>query len=334
MWAVNNLRKWLHHFNQSPLLFRFFMFASTTVFFFGVIIHLIEPETFTSIFNGVWWAIVTSSTIGYGDFVPSTITGKVVAILLIIVGAGFVTTYFVTLSSATIERLQLKLNGGTTYMGANHLVIVGWNERSKALITHYTKYKDRTQIVLIDNSVEQNPFPHERITFIKGKPYNDDTLQRAKVASANQILITANQHLDEADSDKEVVLTILSAKGLGEDVYCIAEILTNEQVKNAERAGADEIVRTNEQTSNLILNTLSSHGMSKSIESLLQEEDISHIHLEKMHEEWETKSFEELQSDFLKKRKIVIGIKRDEINLINPAPGLYLMAGDELILIS
>ncbi|QPC47327.1 potassium channel family protein [Mangrovibacillus cuniculi] len=328
------MKKWLHHFNQLPLLARFFTFAASMVVIFGVLVHLIEPTTFPTIFDGIWWAIVTTSTIGYGDFVPATFTGKFIAIILIVVGAGFVTTYFVTLSSATIARLQQKLNGGTSYMGKNHIVLVGWNERSKALISHYTKYKDNTQIVLIDNTAEENPFPHERITFIKGKPYNDETLQRANVASASQMVITANQHLDEADSDKEVVLTILSAKGIGENVYCIAEILTNEQVKNAQRAGADEIVRTNEQTSNLIINTLSSHGMSKSIESLLQEEDVSHIHLELINTEWETKSFEELQSHFLKERKIVIGIKRDEINLINPAPGLYLMNGDELILIS
>lgn len=40
--------------------------------------------------EALWWAIVTSTTVGYGDISPHTIIGKISAILLMFVGVGFI----------------------------------------------------------------------------------------------------------------------------------------------------------------------------------------------------------------------------------------------------
>lgn len=47
--------------------------------FSGNLIYMLEPENFHSAFDGAWWSLVTMSTVGYGDYVPHTFTGKVVA---------------------------------------------------------------------------------------------------------------------------------------------------------------------------------------------------------------------------------------------------------------
>jgi len=52
----------------------------------GNIIYTLEPETFSSAFEGAWWGIVTMTTVGYGDVVPHTLAGRTIAVLLMVVG--------------------------------------------------------------------------------------------------------------------------------------------------------------------------------------------------------------------------------------------------------
>ena len=52
----------------------------------GNLIYLIEPETFRNAFEGLWWSLVTMSTVGYGDLVPHTVIGKVLGGFLILTG--------------------------------------------------------------------------------------------------------------------------------------------------------------------------------------------------------------------------------------------------------
>ena len=49
-----------------------------------------QPEAFGSIFSSMWWAIVTLTTIGYGDVYPVTVGGRVFAALVAFVGVGII----------------------------------------------------------------------------------------------------------------------------------------------------------------------------------------------------------------------------------------------------
>ncbi len=52
----------------------------------GNLIFMLEPQTYSNAFEGVWWSVVTMSTVGYGDFVPQTAAGKMLATCLIMSG--------------------------------------------------------------------------------------------------------------------------------------------------------------------------------------------------------------------------------------------------------
>ena len=62
------------------------VFLMSGVMIFASIIHYTEPENFTSIPIGIWWALVTMTTVGYGDRVPNSIGGYVIGCLSVIGG--------------------------------------------------------------------------------------------------------------------------------------------------------------------------------------------------------------------------------------------------------
>jgi voltage-gated potassium channel len=52
--------------------------------------RIVEPETFKSFPGACWWAIQTVSTVGYGDDVPQTTLGRIVATAVMLFGMAFV----------------------------------------------------------------------------------------------------------------------------------------------------------------------------------------------------------------------------------------------------
>ena len=58
---------------------------------FGYVFYLTEPEV-NSFGDGIWWALVTVTTVGYGDITPSTTLGRFVASALMFLGLGLIAT--------------------------------------------------------------------------------------------------------------------------------------------------------------------------------------------------------------------------------------------------
>lgn len=77
------------------------------VIVFGIVEHLVDPDTFPNIWLGMWWALQTVTTVGYGDIVPASTAGKLFASILLLGGlsllavvTGVVTSAFVTQAQA------------------------------------------------------------------------------------------------------------------------------------------------------------------------------------------------------------------------------------------
>jgi len=69
----------------------------------GLLMAAIEP-TVTSPWDGIWWAWVTVTTVGYGDIVPTTAAGKMFGALLILLGVGLFSLMTASFSSFFIGR--------------------------------------------------------------------------------------------------------------------------------------------------------------------------------------------------------------------------------------
>lgn len=67
-----------------------------------------QPEAFSSIFHSFWWAIVTLTTVGYGDIYPITVGGKVFTFFVVIIGVGIVTIPAGIVASALSKAREIE----------------------------------------------------------------------------------------------------------------------------------------------------------------------------------------------------------------------------------
>lgn len=67
-----------------------------------------QPAVFTSIFDSLWWAIITLTTVGYGDTYPITVGGKMFTFLILLIGLGIVAIPTGIISSALTKSIDSK----------------------------------------------------------------------------------------------------------------------------------------------------------------------------------------------------------------------------------
>ena len=68
--------------------------------------RLVEPETFGSFGEACWWALQTVSTVGYGDTVPETGGGRVIAGALMLLGVAFVPAITSIVVAVLVAQVQ------------------------------------------------------------------------------------------------------------------------------------------------------------------------------------------------------------------------------------
>jgi voltage-gated potassium channel len=72
----------------------------------GLLMRLTDPHAFPNVGLGLWWAIQTTTTVGYGDVVPHSVAGRIVAAFVMIVGIGFITVSTAAITSAFLEAAR------------------------------------------------------------------------------------------------------------------------------------------------------------------------------------------------------------------------------------
>jgi voltage-gated potassium channel len=87
-------------------------FWIVAVVVFGVVERLIDPATFHTVWLGIWWAIETVTTVGYGDVVPDQPAGKVIAGFLMLGGLSLLSVVTAAITSGFVSRAQALRRAG------------------------------------------------------------------------------------------------------------------------------------------------------------------------------------------------------------------------------
>jgi voltage-gated potassium channel len=141
------LRRRLEAFRRAPLSVRNAMgviVAATlvSVIIGGVLIRVVDPEEFPDLGTGLWWALQTVTTVGYGDVTPENNAGRLVGALFLLEAIAFVTIVTAVITSSFVERARQERIADIETAGA-----VG-AEQVVAQLSEITSRLDRIQQTL------------------------------------------------------------------------------------------------------------------------------------------------------------------------------------------
>jgi voltage-gated potassium channel len=70
----------------------------------GVLMRAFDHEEYSSVWVGMWWAIQTVTTVGYGDVTPQHISGRVIAVVVMLQGIAFLAIITAAITSTFVAR--------------------------------------------------------------------------------------------------------------------------------------------------------------------------------------------------------------------------------------
>ena len=112
--ALNSIcevfRKKMHEI-AAALLFVLFLLVIASLLIYHAE-HDAQPDKFTNAFSGLWWAVATLTTVGYGDIYPVTALGRFFGAVIAIMGIGMVAVPTGILSAGFVEVLEKKTKNG------------------------------------------------------------------------------------------------------------------------------------------------------------------------------------------------------------------------------
>ncbi|MBR1764951.1 MAG: ion transporter [Ruminococcus sp.] len=95
--------------------------------------HIAQPEVFDNAFSGMWWSISTLLTVGYGDIYPITVVGKIMAIIIALLGVGVVAIPTGIISAGFVELYSRNEHSDSRFEDVSKIGEIQIDEHSELL---------------------------------------------------------------------------------------------------------------------------------------------------------------------------------------------------------
>lgn len=248
-------------FEEDRLLFVFaFSVLGTETIVGGISLWLAEREVVgaqvTTLGEGLWWALVTLTTVGYGDYAPVSDVGRGIGAVLMIGGmttlalfAGIVGHSLVH-AVLSIREEQFRMSG---YV--NHIVVCGYEAGSQLLLRELTNEidLDERKVVLFADHDRPRDVPPEFL-WVRGDPTKESELDKVRLTHASSAILVGARSKPPQQADAVTILTLFTMRSYlaahpatesrERPLHIVAEILDSENVAHARSAGANEVIES------------------------------------------------------------------------------------------
>ena len=300
----------------------------------GIAIYVFEQnenENIESIFDALYWALITISTVGYGDISPVTPEGRVVSMLIIVSGIAmisFVTSVIVSSFSEKLDELKEnriieELNKKDEFM-----IICGYGQMTRMFLRYYAKEYTNRYIVIENDKEKVDKAIKEGYKAIHEDASKHDVIKRFNLQYSNITLLALT------GNDIANIYITLNAKSLSRKIKVIARARTEKMIKKYQLAGADSIVRPNIIADRMLYTAITQPVMYKAIYAILTGKNMAlldEVNLAQS-ELLVGKTIEELE--FKKQKLLCIGLQRAGEGgafIFNPAVKTTLEESDILL---
>ncbi|MFP4169612.1 MAG: NAD-binding protein [Methanomassiliicoccales archaeon] len=209
-----------------------------TVLFGAVGFYLVEEQV-SDLSEAFYLTLVTMTTVGYGDIVPVTPVGRVIASVVMVTGIGTAFYFFQSLFGLVVSqslREELGLPQRKTKL-KDHFIVVGYGNVGKQIIEQLRSKNER--FIVIENDEERvERMVGEDIPVIEGDASDDNVLIRANIQGALGIITTLTDPMN--------VIVVISAKMINPDIQVVSKVDDYRNVIKLRKAGADSIVNCQE----------------------------------------------------------------------------------------
>jgi len=323
---VRNIKSKLREFYQlvAEARLHYTLLAMLVLMVFGgLVVWLIEgPDTFPTVFDALWWAIVTMTTVGYGDFTPALVPGKMAAMVVIMTGVAIVSLFTARISSVFVATKIREDQGLQDIFYQNHLIVSGWHPGAEKLIDSLKALASgNIELVLVNNLEPSNMegllknFSDLNPKFVRGDMGNESILKRANVREAWGVILLPemNTAATAAQVDQKTILTALAIKGLNKMVKVFAYALESESVPHLKRSGVDQVVLRDAHAGYLLACHALAPGIPEVVDELLTFDSGNRIERVNIPESFVGKNIHELEEWARKEYDaLLIGIVNEE----------------------
>ncbi|MBI1891435.1 MAG: NAD-binding protein [Burkholderiales bacterium] len=287
--------------------------------------------------DGLWYSLVTMTTIGYGDFFPKTNAGRyLVGVPLMLFGIGLLGYLLSTVAAALVAAKTREIQGMSSFRFEEHLVIINYSglpkvERVLDELLNDSAFDKDAPVVLIDADLTELPpeLIARRVHFVRGNPTRDETLARAGIDKAKHAVILSKDP-GNPESDNLNVSITLAIEARSKSVNSVVECVDASAEELLRKAGCDSIVCNSRFDAHFISQELLNPGMQDVIDELTSTARGQQLYFTPVAIQSPVR-FGELAKHCRERGHLAMGIQRGKEITLNAAEEAMINNGDRVI---
>ena len=291
----------------------------------GFIIMYLEAGEITEKETPFWWAIVTMTTVGYGDFSPTTPEGRLFAVFVMFAGIALVSLLTASISSIYVAKRIREDKGLEKINISDHLVLCGWNKNAESIIDSLRNLSDKDSLHLVlVNDIHEDIINHLRnkykdidLHFVAGDFTSEEILKKASIEDANTVIIIPNIDDEKIGSpDEKTIFATLTIKSISSNVRVVAYLMHRENLTHIRRANVDEVVLSDDFGAYMLASHVMDPGIPQTTKGLLNASSEERLKRVDIPSQFIGRSFDDLFSYFRSTNgSILVGLFSEEENL-------------------